>query len=817
MMEGEKPMGKGEWKAAVLLLLALLGIFFYPSLLGGKILSCADSLYNFPPWKFHLPEPDYQPANPLLGDQVLQFYPWMKFTAESLRGGEIPLWNPYSYCGAPFVGNDISAVFFPLNFLFYVFSSDFLYGVVACCKIFFAGLFMFLFVRSLGAGFFGGILSGAAFGFSGFLILWLNHPQTNVAIFLPGLFYCLERILQGEGKRVRWLYTLLLALFIGLQFLGGHIETSLHILSAAWVYFFARLFWLRGRVKGWIPFLHILLAFFLGTGLGLIQLLPSAEYILQCERWAGVDSGTVPSFQTSPPLGILLRMVVALFLPQAFGSPLRHNFKGFVEEDLYFNFNEINGAYAGVVSFTLVFFAFWLGRRKRAILPLGVLGLLSFMVIYRVPPISHWVYSLPFFNVTDNRRFLLVLGFSLSALAGLGGDGILRMEREEISSFRRGLSVLAASIPLLGVLLLISLGPLRDALERWTGSTDFSRALLLFLGFFTGSVLAHLLLRERGFLYRAALFSLLVADLFVFGRGYNPSVEPEKIYPETLSIRVLKEKQRESAEPFRILAIPFTLPPNSHQFFHLSSPAGYDAVEVTRYRKFFSILTQGKTPYFYLHQIRKYDRAFYPVIDLMNVRYLAARYGAGGGGKAKGRFTLVLDGRGEELTIYENRTCLPRAFLMKKLVAIKEEREILEQIGRIDFQPDESLILEEEVPDFKGGELDEPSPAILAYENNRVLVRAEPREEAFLVLLDTYFPGWKVRVRPKNTEEWKEEKLYRAYYTFRAVRLSPGEQEVEFSYEPVCFRVGAFASVFFLLLLVAGFLRFLAIPQKNSA
>ena len=53
--------------------------------------------------------------NPTLSDQLFQVYPWQLHITRSLASGSVPLWNPYSYCGVPFVANAQSAVFYPLH------------------------------------------------------------------------------------------------------------------------------------------------------------------------------------------------------------------------------------------------------------------------------------------------------------------------------------------------------------------------------------------------------------------------------------------------------------------------------------------------------------------------------------------------------------------------------------------------------------------------------------------------------------------------------------------------------------------------------
>ena len=60
--------------------------------------------------------------------------------------------------------------------------------------------------------------------------------------------------------------------------------------------------------------------------------------------------------------------------------------------------------------------------------------------------------------------------------------------------------------------------------------------------------------------------------------------------------------------------------------------------------------------------------------------------------------------------------------------------------------------------------------------------------EGWLVLLDNYFPGWQALI------DGTPAKIYRANFTFRAVRVSEGRHQVEFFYRPMSFALGAFVT-----------------------
>lgn len=86
---------------------------------------------------------------------------------------------------------------------------------------------------------------------------------------------------------------------------------------------------------------------------------------------------------------------------------------------------------------------------------------------------------------------------------------------------------------------------------------------------------------------------------------------------------------------------------------------------------------------------------------------------------------------------------------------------------------------------------------IIKYEPNRVHIRAKLKKPGWLVLSDTYYPGWKVYI------DGKEGKIYRGNYIMRTVQLDKGEHLVKFVYEPLSFQIGFYVSLATILVLLA--------------
>jgi hypothetical protein len=201
------------------------------------------------------------------------------------------------------------------------------------------------------------------------------------------------------------------------------------------------------------------------------------------------------------------------------------------------------------------------------------------------------------------------------------------------------------------------------------------------------------------------------------------------------------------------------------------------------------------------------------------------------------RFELIyariegLQGKREDLLkentikLYKNLNPLPRAWLVKDFKVL-DPKEILPMVTQNEFRPDREVLLEEE-PKWEGEAIDgrrgpplrkkndggEPlsgltqKVGIISEKNNRLQLLVNSTEDNFLVLSDTYYPGWKAFV------DGTPKKIYRANYAFRAVPLNAGTHRVEFVYHPLSFKLGAL----FTFLGMIGCLIMASIPRRKKS
>ena len=406
---------------ACLALSAVLCALLWDSLFGGKVLTQADALYQFAPWSAVAPD-GFQPSNELLLDQSTGFLPWMDFQAERVREFELPLWNPYNYCGEPLVGTYQSAFYWPINWIYYIWPSWNAHAWMAFARLWFAGFFTFLFLRRLGMKTAAAAVGGLGYMLSGFMVAWLNHPHVSCALFLPAMLWMVECMLARPGPRGAALFGLL----FGLQLLAGHLQTSLHlgIFTAAYAVFHLlvsnKSSGQRVRTAAWLA-----VGVLLGGLLAAPQILPFLEYLGHSQAADVFEKMETVGREGVTPAAILM------LDPHYYGAPHTHDYTGPLGPNL--NYNELIGGYVGR---TLVILALvqslWVGwRRKNRGTTFFFLGVvvLSGLVAFQVEPFYSFFDSIPRLRSTKLMRVLQFVAFGLAVLGAMGLDRMLRRSR----------------------------------------------------------------------------------------------------------------------------------------------------------------------------------------------------------------------------------------------------------------------------------------------------------------------------------------------------------------------------------------------------
>ncbi|MBI4436372.1 MAG: YfhO family protein, partial [Candidatus Omnitrophica bacterium] len=702
-------MNQRQWIWALLLLAAVPILFFHESLFTDKVLSQADVLLALSPWDAVAP-PNFLPSNWLLMDQTLQFFPWLSFARESLRRGQIPLWNPYNYSGSPLLANGQSAVFSPFYLLFYVFPFLKMFSVVACLRLFLAGLFMVLFLRSLGVSLWGSLLSALSYQTCGFLIVNLNYPHSNPASLLPLLFWCTERLCQKpSSKRI-----VLLSFALWLQFLSGHLVTAVVQTLVVFVYG-------AYRSKRAFPTLRsLLLATFLGVSASAFILFPTLEYALLSHARSYRLTEQAPFF----PQEADLKSILAIFFPMLYGTPLRFNSVG------PRNFSELNSGFTGLVVLVFALTAiFGGGKGKRIRFFLGM-TLIAFAAAYHLPILVTCLDRTGLLRLYRPSSWLLFSAFALSVLAGVGLDQFFSFEQKKSPLFRWILLAQMLFIGVCGLAIALTHQHLFPTLSPAT----LSLSLRLSLGVL-GVLLILYFSWSRGLLrpmvLKGGILLLVILEHFLFGFRYNPTLKPEHLFPKPPAIQFLQSDR--DPNPFRILSLGKVFFPNTGMRYHFQEVRGYDAVEYGPYMHYLEKL--GPLPFshsfFQLHRFPYYNS---PLIDLLNVKYILSN------DPLPGDFLrLVYDG---EIKIYQNLRTFPRTYLFEDYEVAPDVEKQLDRLVDKAFDVRKRVLLEAS-PRLSEKTAKQWEVHWLSYEPNRLSVEVTLDGSGILFLSEVDYPGWK--------------------------------------------------------------------------
>ena len=744
-------MRERRWAFAALgVVIALL---LHASLFGGRGLVPADGVLIAPPW---VKSYGRQPSNYLLVDQYTAFLPVKQFFSDEVRQGRFPLWNPHLGSGVPSLAGMQAAALYPINLLVSPIGPFAGSGVAAFLKLFFAGVFMMLYLRRLGVSAAGGAAAGIVYALSGFMIVWLGHPHVNSAAVLPLLLYFIEGQLIEPGRPRA---AIGLAVAYAAMLLGGHPPTAVHITAAIALYFVFRLSE-RGRTLRVRQSLLFLAALVAGVALASPQLLPYFEYYQQSSS-AIASAGLNRWASHLPPAALAL-----FVMPYLAGAPN----VGF--EDLagrlglgnLDNFNERTG-YIGL--FTVFLVAVALARtRHRAVLFHTLLAAGSLLVVYGVPPFPALMHALPVASDINHQRLLLLVDFSAAVLAGFGLDAVLRAAPDE----RPRRLAIAFSVAIVLVLGLVW----QKTGTGLAGLDGSSRSFLLGQLWLVGGGLA-----VACFLTLRRLPSRVIAltavgwisiDLLWFATGYNPAIPRTEYYPATNAVR---ELMRDTSH-FRVLGLSSVLTPNTAAVYGLDDARGKDFTTLKRYEE----LITGQAGNFFFWESADRLPASFPLLDVKYVLVPERLPSVPDG------FELAYDG---EIAMYRYTRVAGRTLVVLNHEVEPNAAAILARVRSGRFDPSKTVLLEVPPPAVTSSPdttIAAPDARIVSYEPDRVVVEAQLPRSGFLLLLDNFYPGWRAFAAGRELP------ILRADYTFRAVALPAGATTVEFVYQPTSFRAG---------------------------
>ena len=416
---GRRPRALTIVSVLAVALFALWGIG--TPLIGNGSLTTTDKMVTFSPYA-ESGFADSTTSNMYLDDTFTSEFPSIILYKQALTHGLTNgQWDPYMSGGVPLASTPNYAMASPLSVVYYVLPVWLAPAYERLLEIIVAVGGCLLFLRRLGLSRPAALTAGMVFATSGFMVAWLNFPQTRVASLIPALFWTVERYLQERRLRDAALISLPVASLL----LGGFPSVAGYALVTAAAYAVVRIaVEHRGELRrAWRPVVGTGLGAAAGVGLAAFQLLPFSSFL---HTWYTANRAQDATQH------IDVTALLTSFAPWAFGSadparpPLFY---------LGFNFIEYIGYLsAGAVVLALVAFA--LPRAGRALLPraVWVFFAAAALVWGELIYVGGWPLGVlqntpglqSLFAINYIGRSRSVFGFVVAVLAGIGFELLLR-------------------------------------------------------------------------------------------------------------------------------------------------------------------------------------------------------------------------------------------------------------------------------------------------------------------------------------------------------------------------------------------------------
>lgn len=736
-------------------------IFASPYFLKNKVpFPSTYQVNNFAPWSAN--SQFWGPVkNGAMPDIITQIYPWRHLAIEIWKSGEIPLWNPYSFSGTPLLANYQSAVLSPFNFLFLILPFVDAWSLLILIQPLLAGLFMYLFVRSLGRSKSSSLIASISFMFCGFITVWMGYGTLSFAIlFLPLALFCVEKYYSAN----KWKFLLLLSISVPLSFFSGHFQISIYFLLAVLIFILYKFF----ITKNISNTLRLTLFTCFGLLLSMPQLLPSIEFYSQSLRSLVFTKNEVI------PWGYMSTFLVPDFL----GNPVTRN-------DWFGHYAEWN-AYIGVLPLMLAIYSV-LGKKRPQTIFLFISAILVLCLAFPTPLQDLFVsLHIPVLSTSAASRIIVLYSFLFCILAAFGLDQLIVdiKDKKTHKLFLWIASFAVIFIVLWSIVLLRLFIPDERIIVAKSN-------LILPTAIFVASAFTILLANFNKRLLPIFIYILLLLvsfDMLRFAIKWMPFDPKSLVFPDTTTTKSLSK----IAGYNRVFG---NLGGEAAIYYHLPSVEGYDALYIKKYGELINFIEDGKLEDLNRSVVifSKNGKHAPKAINLLDIKYIVHKLADDHAvwtfpywTYPNNQFKLAY--KDSKYEFYENTNVFPHVFLVGKYKVEKDSDKILNLMFDSNFDLRKEVILEKD-PGIAISSIDVGEARILNYSPNNIEISVDAKNNAALFLSDNYYEGWKASIDGKDIS------ILRADYNFRAIPVEQGKHAVRFFYDPWSFRLGLYLAI----------------------
>ncbi len=785
-----KKPGKYFWIANAFIVLSLI-LFFSRSIFTSRILA--------PPFLEAYP---FFVGNPLLEissvkylcDPIERFIPWYHFDKQMFITGQLPLWNPYQGCGAPQIANIESSFFYPLNIFPYLLNWKWGLFFLYFFKLYFVGLFLYLYLREIDTSPHVSIGIAVAGTFISYILGGVYNIIMNTAFFFPLGLWSIELIVNPvteppplSGSSDGYMKPLKSATFangvknqnhfkgylifcIGFAFaiFGGFPELVFYSICILSLYLFIRLFetYDLKLYKEYLPLLgNFIIICVIAILISAIQLIPFLQYfVLSSLKVSRNISGT-------PLINLPIYSLILCILP-----PFTINFTNLPATTSF------SILLIGIVGMLTL-------KKDKIVKTFIIIFIIALCTGFYIPYIYNLIIKIPGFDIGKNMYLGIFIPWSLLIISAKTLDNLTR------DRIRLSFNIAIVSI----FLLLIILGFF--FLYNHTGSSILSASLAI--SYFSNYIISAvsitiiiiistlLILRIKN---RKLLITVFVVFIFIQTAVpqifYKSTVKPAYFYPKNkIFSLLLKEKK-----PFRVVSLPDndkTLPYNSNinTFYDIEDIRNSDAILINWYTSIASYMEASD------------------ILNLTNVKYVIVKSDYN-----LSNLTNVFQPMAEYngFILYKNLSAFNRAFMIYNYAVADGQQRALDLLHLYSGQLNTTAIV------FRKDAQAMPPTAstqgtykinFIKYTPGYIKMTCNTSQPGLFFISDTYFPGWHARV------DGKRAKVIRTDYAFQGLWLTQGSHTIKLYYAPSSFKYGALLSILGILSLIGFY--FIAFRKKK--
>jgi hypothetical protein len=688
-------------------------------------------------------------------------YPVAHYTHASFWRGEVPLWNPLSDCGVPFLAQWNTAVCYPLSLIYALFPLPWSLNVFCLGHLVLAGAGMYLLAYSWTQNRLAASIAGLAFALNGLMFNSLIWTSNLAALsWQPLVMLCVERAWRLGGRHIA-----LAALAGMMQMLAGAPE----IILFTWLLLV--MLWIGQLWHKKIPPLpalrRLVVVVLLIAGLAAIQIFPFLDLLTHSER----DLSYKPDDWPMPVWG-WANLVVPLF--HCTRNPLgvwMQNGQSWT-----------SSYYLGIGVLALALLGAWRARQPKVwwlagaavaglVLALGNNGFVYTWLKAIVPGIGLARYPI---------KFVALPAFAIPLLAAWGFNCLQPASSENAGRKERSLFILGACLLLLAGLTLAAARWFPKPGDSWPATWHSAASRALFLIAIIGAVVAWVRApssRLRGFI-GVAILALIGFDAATAGLRQNPTVVIKAFGPLELNMsfrpqygdsRAMLSRQVQSflstavtADPlYYYIGVRGSLSQNCNLLEGIPKVDGFCSLHLREETDIYSMLYAGTNP------IPAH------LIDFLGVAQISAP---------------------DTLFAWQQRpSFLPLATAGQRPV-FAGELETLKGLEAEDFDPRRIVYLPLSARDQVAAT--GFSPANITNQQfaaDHVGLTVEAAAPTMVVVAQSFYHNWRAFVDGRPVPLW------RANHAYQALAVPAGRHQVTLIYKDLAFRAGAFVSALTLL------------------